>query len=98
MNKKTTFLAAFFSFTLLLFVSCTVSHDSTTSTSKGDAFELTQVAHSTTSITISWPTENSGDYIVKVYGDEAMTNLRQQYTLTSNASGTLNFSVPFLDC
>ena len=98
MNKKTTFLAAFFSFTLLLFVSCTVSHDSTTSTSKGDAFELTQVAHSTTSITISWPTKNSGDYIVKVYGDEAMTNLRQQYTLTSNASGTLNFSVPFLDC
>ena len=98
MSQNTNFLATIISLALLLFVGCTVTPNSTTTTSKENLFELTQVAHSTSSITISWPTEKSGDYRVKVYGDEALSDLRQEYTLTSNASGILNLTVPFLDC
>ena len=98
MNRKFTFLIPIITLLVTIFVGCTVNSSGTTTTNKSDAFALTQLSTSTTSITISWPTQKGGDYIVKVYGDEAMTDLRQQYTLLGIADGALTLSVPFLDC
>ena len=98
MNKKTTFLASIITLLVTIFLGCTVNSSETVTTNKSDAFALTQLSTSTTSATISWPTAKSGDYIVKVYGDEAMTDIRQQYTLTGIKEGSLTHSIPFLDC
>ena len=97
MNKKLTLLTSLFVAAFAMCVSCTV--EPSISGGENNSFTISQVAQSTTSVTISWPDDYSTtNHIVKVYKDEALTELLQSYVVTSSEANTNKFSVPFLDC
>ena len=98
MNKKLTLLTTLLATAFAVCVSCTVEPD--TPGSENNSFTISQEAQSTTSVTISWPNDSSSatNHIVRVYKDEALTELLQSYTVTSNETSANKFTVPFLDC
>ena len=98
MNKKRTLLTSLLVAAFAMCISCTVEHGS--SGSNSETFSISQVAQSTTSVTISWPTDSSTptNHTIRVYKDEALTDLLQTYVVTSNDTNANKFSVPFLDC
>lgn len=97
MNKKRTLLTSLLVAAFAMCISCTVEHGS--SGSNSETFSISQVAQSTTSVTISWPTDSSTptNHTIRVYKDEALTDLLQTYVVTSNDTNVNKFSVPFLD-
>lgn len=100
MRTKSTFL------TLLivaasLFVACTRTPEdsqSQGSNSATGAFELSQVAASTTSVTISWPanTGNSNYYTIYVFKDST-SDLYHSYEYVGYEKENHRFTVPFLN-
>ena len=98
MNKKLSLLSTLLAAAFVLCVSCTV--EPSDKTHENNTFSISQVAQTTTSVTISWPTDSSSatNHIIRVYKDEALTTLLQTYALSGSESHANKFTVPFLNC
>ncbi len=96
MNRKISLFARSIIVFSMLITSC-VTHVET-SNDKGSAFTISQVASSTTSITISWPGNSTLDYIVKVYRDANLQDLYQEYSILGYEVPNNKFTIPYLDC
>ena len=80
-------------------VSCTKSPNTNATQESNYYVRISEVASSTTGITISW-VDDKGDnmnYTVSVYKDEACKELYQSYTLTFDVNEEKRFSIPYLD-
>ena len=98
MKLKSSFLLLFFATLFVAITSCTVKDQSA---SNADKFRIriTQVASSSTGVTISW-VDDKGDnknYKLKVYKDEECKELYQSYDLVFEEREEKIFSVPYLD-
>jgi len=81
-----------------VFVSC-VSHESISQEDNKTRINVSQIAASTTSTTISW-TDDGGDnrdYTISVYKDSECNELYQEYNLSLGAQDGRRFSVPYLN-
>ena len=98
MRTKNLLLSLFFVAIVSLFVGCV--KDNSASQTQSNSFTLSEVATSTTSVTISWPvdTGNSSDYTIRVYTDSTLSTLAQEYSYSESSKDYHKFSVPFLNC
>ena len=89
--------ASFIGAIFALLVGCTPHVE--TPTQKGDAFEVTQVATSSASVTIAWPTEinTSAGCTIRVFRDAELRDLLQKYDIAATSEKVGRFTVPFLD-
>ena len=98
MRTKNLLLSLFFVAIVSLFVGCV--KDVGSSKSQSTSFTISEIAASTTSVTISWPvgTGNSSDYTIRVYKDSTLSTLLQEYSYSESSKDFHKFSVPFLNC
>ncbi len=99
MKLKFNLWVTLFAMAIIATTSCTVDSSQTQEEDKLHV-KITQLASSTTGVTISW-VDDKGDnknYTLKVFSDADCKVLHQEYTLTFNDGEEKKFSVPYLDC
>lgn len=98
MKHKFGYLAILLSAILVIVTSCTVNQQEVSNSNK-ISIKISEVASSTTGITISW-IDDKGDnkeYTLKVFTNAECTELYQQYNLSFDQMADKRFSVPYLD-